>query len=106
MGVAQGYLVTEAQSFDYTESTEGRMGKQTVITRLCELVSLVGAHLKHKHAHDCFCEMGEGLFDPQHFQFEPEVLDYIKSAIYDKLATVNAARDLRRRQARLRQRAK
>jgi hypothetical protein len=57
------------------------MTRQEVITRLCELVSLVNAEVfQFRVASDCFCEEGN-----VNFQFEEEVIRFIEDAVKEKL---------------------
>lgn len=59
------------------------MNNDTVVRTLCRLTTLVGTkRFQNRHATDCFC--GAQPFDSS-FQFSPEVLDYIKAAVVQRL---------------------
>ncbi len=60
------------------------MDKKQVIERLCgEVCTLVGEHMHHEYAHDCFCH--RSLDDSFEFQFSEEVFNFIKNAVQEKI---------------------
>ena len=68
------------------------MDKEQVIEELCLLGSQVGAEVfNHKVAHDCFCQHATGTFN---FQFDQEVLDFIKGAVEDKIKLYQNVQEL------------
>jgi len=58
------------------------MTKQDVLDRLCALATRVGTHLKHEHAHDCFCCWATPY---QTFDFSEAVMVFIERAVIDSV---------------------
>lgn len=60
------------------------MDKSDVIQHFCELASTVGeVKFEHKIPHDCFCK--DSCYSFGDFQFDEEVLKFIKDAVDEKL---------------------
>ena len=60
------------------------MDKSEVIQHFCELASTVGeVKFRHKIPHDCFCKDSHCSFGS--FQFDEEVLQFIKDAVNEKM---------------------
>jgi hypothetical protein len=65
------------------------MTKEQVIERFCALATEVGEAHQHTLAHDCFCGHPDSFrTDPMDFRFE--VLDFIESAVREKLAEMKS----------------
>jgi hypothetical protein len=61
------------------------MHKDDVIEQFCELATLVGDNVYHnKYAHDCFCNLTRA-----DFQFDPQVMQFIKDAVKEKMARID-----------------
>jgi len=61
------------------------MHKDDVIEQFCELATLVGDNVFHnKYAHDCFCQDTNA-----DFQFEPQIMKFIKDAVKEKIARID-----------------
>ena len=59
------------------------MIKEQVITRLCELCTLVGEKVyNHQKAHDCFCSSSK-----RDWQFDEDILKFIEEAVRGKIDT-------------------
>lgn len=62
------------------------MHKDDVIEQFCELATLVGDNVFHdKYAHDCFCHS----LIKSNFRFEPEIMQFIKDAVKEKMARID-----------------
>jgi hypothetical protein len=72
------------------EMNEGNMRKSEVLTFFCKLSDdtaiELGRLLHRSFARDCFCGFNSSLNNhPQFYQFDQSVLDFIKSAVEDRL---------------------
>ncbi len=56
------------------------MTKKETITSLCEIITEVGAAMKHECAHDCFCTNEE-----HYFQMDKKVIDFVRTAVNEKI---------------------
>ena len=59
------------------------MRKENVIKELCKLSTDVGGFFNHEYAHGCFC--GENKLELSGFQFQDEIMDFIKEAVNEKM---------------------
>lgn len=68
-------------AFDPEDSAfmERMNNRKEVISKLCELSTLVGCHLNHEYPYDCFCGDKEDMIGG--FRFDPVILDYIERAV-------------------------
>lgn len=57
------------------------MRKKEAVERLCSLVTKVGEHFNHKHAHDCIC----GANKMSDLVLDSEILNFIEDAVEEKL---------------------
>jgi hypothetical protein len=55
------------------------------ISRLCALVTKVGAHFGHKYAHDCFCGQGLTYHGVVAFRLDDEIVEFIENAVSEKI---------------------
>jgi len=57
--------------------------KEEIITKFCELQTVVNSHLGHKHAADCFC--GKSKFERDDYRNEGEAFKFIQEAVMEKM---------------------
>jgi hypothetical protein len=61
------------------------MDKHEVIAAYCLISAQVAEGVfKYKHAADCFCGMTQ-LCTAWHYQYEDAVLDYVRTAVHEKM---------------------
>ena len=59
------------------------LNKIGTITRLCDLVTNVGAHFGHQHPHDCFCTNNHQVID--RVEVSELLLEFIEEAVIEKI---------------------
>jgi len=62
--------------------------QKDVLEKFCEITKLAANNpqFRGQYAHDCFCGMNEASAKyPESFQFSPEVINFIRTAVQEKL---------------------
>lgn len=62
------------------------LDKKEVVVGLCQTVRRVGEHFENRYAHDCFCEQSLQRDTILGFQFDDQVMKFIRDAVDEKIA--------------------
>jgi len=60
--------------------------QEEVIEQLCQITSNVGRYFESRYASDCFCVRRKVFKIGMTFQFDDNVLDFIRNAVNEKIA--------------------
>lgn len=63
--------------------------EQNVLRALCDIGATVGKHHRHEYAYDCFCTSRDEKTTLR-FQYEETILDFIRTAVAEKIAREGA----------------